>query len=158
MGYEGFYEISNFARVRRLCGGRGTRAGRLLNPSKKGDNRYVSVSLSKNGEGEIAKLHILVLEAFHGLRPSPDHEGNHLFGSDRNCEWELEWTTKSGNQEHKCHVLGLTVREYEFVSPQGKLIRVKGLRKFCREQSLDVGNMAALGKRLQSYKGWRIAA
>lgn len=47
-------------------------------------------------------------------------------------------------------------KAFAFVSPEGRIVRIKNLKAFCREHGLDPANMRQLnhGKR-QSHKGWR---
>lgn len=93
-GYEGLYQISIFARVKSLFGGK----TRIL---KDGDNGrgYRVVNLSKQGKHKMFTLHTLVARHFI---PNPDNkpEVNHYFGKENNCVWALEWATASENNLH----------------------------------------------------------
>jgi hypothetical protein len=52
-------------------------------------------------------VHLLVLAAFVGPAPTPQHEGNHRDGDKGNNRLgNLEWATKSQNRLHACRVLG----------------------------------------------------
>jgi hypothetical protein len=78
-GYEGFYEVSNLGRVRRMGGLvvrtiKGTtfeqrQPEKILSPSHTARQRYPLVSLSKNGTVEKTYVHTLVAEHFIGPRP-----------------------------------------------------------------------------------------
>ena len=58
-GFEGFYEISSYGRVRSV------KSGKILSTSKCGGCRgYLSVCLSKNGKRYGKLVHRLVAEAF----------------------------------------------------------------------------------------------
>src|SRR5260221_14355915 len=93
------YEISNFGRVRSLDGlfwmrrGRGywqKRKGKILKPWLSGDQtKHLTLDL---GVGNPRKVHILVCNAFHGPKPSPDHEVAHGDGdSMNNRSGNLRW-------------------------------------------------------------------
>ncbi len=73
-GFEGFYEVSSFGRVRSLDRlvntSRGSRLwlGRLLKPNLSG--RYLGVALSKDGIHTTRYVHHLVAHVFLGNQPS----------------------------------------------------------------------------------------
>lgn len=149
VGFEGLYEVSNLGRVYSLI------TSRVLRES--GTQSYAHVVLRRGGKSHTRNVHVIVLEAFKGLRPSSHHESNHKDGNTKNNKLRnLEWTTKSKNQEHKCHTLGLTTKEYIVVDPKGNKHKVKGLGKFCDENGLSRAYMftVASGKK-NSYKGWK---
>lgn len=98
VGYDGFYEVSSFGRVRRVDGfdtlGHLVK-GRVLAPVKH-DNGYLFVSLSK-GTTRNRAIHRIVAEAF--LEKSAGKtEINHIneVKTDNRAE-NLEWVTKSEN-------------------------------------------------------------
>ncbi len=176
LGYEGLYEVSSEGRVKSF---HNSKVGevRKLGISKKG---YKTVELRKNGIGKLRSVHVLVCEAFHGPKPSPNHEVNHK-GKDgdktNNRERNLEWTTRSQNAKHRCLVLGYKnnlpsgedhcslgkfgkenprSKNYIMIAPNGKIEKVTGLLDFCRRQKLDASSMSALAKgNRETYKGWR---
>lgn len=98
VGYEGWYQVSNLGRVKRIKSGYGARVGRILK-SGNGDN-YPVAWLHKGGKPKGAYVHTLVLEAFVSSRP-PGCECNHKNGikSDNRSE-NLEWVTRSENRKH----------------------------------------------------------
>lgn len=102
-GYEGFYQISNFGRVKSFVV---TKKGRI----RKGVPAlgYPQVQLKGYGNGtfETGKIHRLVALAFI---PNPDNlpEVNHIKGNRGDCRaWRLEWSTASDNMKHAYRVLG----------------------------------------------------
>lgn len=107
VGYEGYYEVSSRGRVRSLprevATFRGVRVspGRLLKtPASTGG--YLRVTLSKEGLLKGRPVHVLVLEAFSGARPSPEHDACHWDGNPSNNRIEnLRWDTKSANMADK---------------------------------------------------------
>lgn len=98
-GHEGLYQVSSLGRVRSLD--RHINgvfyAGKMLRQKQDKDG-YRRVALLNAGDRRDAAVHVLVLEAFVGPRPSPDHETRHLDG-DRahNRSSNLAWGTPSEN-------------------------------------------------------------
>ncbi len=113
-GHEDFYQVSDRGRVRRIVGGKGTYAGRVLRPS---DNcyGYFIVTLCRNGRRKRRRVHILVAHAFLGPCP-PGLEVNHKNGMGRdNKVGNLEYATRSENLKHSYRVL-----EREVVAVRGE--------------------------------------
>jgi hypothetical protein len=99
VGYEGWYEVSDHGRVRRVAGGMGARVGKVvaLGTTNRGYRRVV---LHRRRQTKGRLVHHLVLEAFVGPRPA-GHECNHKDGDKTNNRpSNLEWVTKSGNAHH----------------------------------------------------------
>lgn len=98
-GYEDLYEVSDLGRVRRIKGGQGATAGRVLKgrPSPKG---YVYVYLYRNDARVSRSLHGLVASVFCGTRP-PGTTPNHIDGNKKNNRSDnLEWLTQGDNNRH----------------------------------------------------------
>lgn len=99
IGWEGWYEVSDHGRIRRVGGGRGAKVGRIIAhwPTEEG---YHRVRLTRDDCPKWFLVHRLVLEAFVG--PCP--EGlvcNHWDGDkDNNRPANLEWTTQRENNDH----------------------------------------------------------
>ncbi len=104
-GYEGFYAVSTFGRVKRLARQRiGTRNNlviikeRIKEPYPQEDG-YLQIGLSKNGKKTSFLLHRLV-----GITFIPgDHslEINHKDFERTNCRvGNLEWETRQGNVDY----------------------------------------------------------
>lgn len=105
-GYEGFYEVSNMGRVRsldRIDGIGRARKGRLkATPIDKTSTGYRFVSLCKDGIAKKLNVHVLVLEAFKGKRPSPEFEACHEDGDRSNpILSNLRWDTPKGNAKDR---------------------------------------------------------
>ena len=91
------YEVSSLGRVRRATPYRSTKAGHILTPFPHRDG-HLLVKLSACGKAKNAHVHSLVCEAFHGLRPSPDHEVAHGDGRPGNNAYDnLRWATRQEN-------------------------------------------------------------
>jgi hypothetical protein len=105
-GYEGYYQISNLARVKSLSRSIIRANGNIYNISEKflnmGLNKdgYARVALSKNSKQTFMFIHRLVATYFI---PNPDSklEVNHKNGikSDNSIQ-NLEWVSPSENVQH----------------------------------------------------------
>lgn len=105
-GYEGFYSVSSWGRIRRESAACGTWVGRILKPAR-GSIGYASVDLCRDGSvPEQLSVHRLVAIAFLGAG-EPGEVVNHLNGirSD-NRVTNLEWCTMSENAFHAMEFLG----------------------------------------------------
>ena len=97
--YEGRYEISNAGRVKRVMGGVGAVAGRILSPWKDRLG-YYAVSLYKNNGGTFKLVHRLVAMAFIGPVPT-GMEVNHIdCDASNNSIENLEYVTHAENVLH----------------------------------------------------------
>ena len=100
VGYESIYEVSDHGRVKRIAGGRGTVAGRVLT-TKFSTNGYCHADLSRDDRKVRFGVHRLVAFAFLGPPPSPAHVVNHIDGDKANNRpSNLEWVTQGGNIAH----------------------------------------------------------
>lgn len=106
VGYELFYDISNWGTVRSKFDFHHYKAGRLRS-GHPAPNGYYRIAL----KGKWFSIHSLVAEAFIGPRPK-DHQVNHKDGNKTNNRFDnLEYVTPAENQQHAAR-LGL--------SPTGK--------------------------------------
>jgi hypothetical protein len=98
VGWEGFYEVSDLARVRSLPRRTrsGMRGGRILkqNPRRAG---YMQVGLSREGEAANYDVHVLVAAAFLGPRPEGEEVCHKNPGKLDNRASALEWGTRAKN-------------------------------------------------------------
>lgn len=108
-GYSGFYEVSNFGRIRSLTrtttqmnnGSRcvHTYSGKTLSLSED-ENGYLRAHISKNGKAETVLIHRIVASVFCEIKPGCDIV-NHLDCNPRNNRADnLEWTTYKGNMQY----------------------------------------------------------
>lgn len=99
-GYEGYYEISSYGRVKSFHP-RNLPAGKLrhLHWNKRRDYYYVECQIRRSNRKNF-RVNRLVAKAFvPGYRPGLDV--NHKDGNKRNNHAEnLEWLTRSENQKH----------------------------------------------------------
>ena len=139
-GYEGFYQISNFGRVKSLGGICGTckrkEKIRALHHTKDG---YVKVRLLRNSNDKTYRVHRLVAEAFI---PNPNGYDtvNHIDGNkDNNCVDNLEWCDRNKQMQH-AYKLGLK----QPVHTNRKLSDddIRYIRKNYKWQSQEFGTVA----------------
>jgi hypothetical protein len=103
VGYEGWYEVSDHGRVRRVAGGSGALPGRVLIPQKAGAD-YRKVNLYRDGQKQQVGVHLVVAAAFIGPRP-PNHECNHKDGNKTNNHLgNLEYVTSLENSRHASRI------------------------------------------------------
>lgn len=108
-GYEGYYEVSNFGRVRSIDR---YIPGRTSNSDKKLKGKYLKLGTvvgypavglykeSKNHKGKTMYVHRLVAEAFID-NPRSNQCVNHIDGSrNNNFVTNLEWVTYKENTNH----------------------------------------------------------
>ena len=141
VGCEGLYSVSNWGRVRRDKQSPGARAGWLLK-ARVSTEGYPALKLRRDGKYIHCKVHILVAEAFLGVRPSPRHVVNHLDGIKTHCHAaNLEWTTYRGNIIH-ARRNGLHVGRAKLTARQ-----VRAIRKLSREwSSQEIGEVFGVRK------------
>lgn len=102
-GYEGYYQVSDKGRVKRVKYPR-KKTGGILSPCDY--IGYKSVQLCMNGIPTMHRVHKLVMLAFVGMRPD-GLEINHINGvpSDNQLS-NLEYVTHEENMRHADKVLG----------------------------------------------------
>lgn len=109
--YEGWYEVSNLGRVRRVRTGPGTRGGDVL-ALLRHNQGYHSVALCRDGKPRSHLVHRLVAEAFVGPCPAK-WTVNHKNGVKTNNRADnLEYCTRGENVAHAVR-MGLCVRGFE---------------------------------------------
>lgn len=93
------YEASTCGRIRRVTGGQGAIAGRVL-AGMRTNNGYRTVQITKGGVRKTRHIHRLVAEAFHGPCPKGYHV-NHKDGvKSNNRPDNLEYVSRSENMQH----------------------------------------------------------
>ncbi len=108
-GYDDYYEISNYGRVKSLerqVPHASRKSGLQMVPARIlkaaiGKNGYLHVALSKSDVKQSLNIHRLVLKAFVGPCPK-GKECRHLDGdSENNFMWNLTWGTPKENCRDK---------------------------------------------------------
>jgi hypothetical protein len=100
VGYEGWYQVSNMGRVRRIKAGPRAVIGRHLGQSENRDG-YLMVPLSRGSVSKSCTVHKLVGEAFIGPRPQGWYGINHKDGNKgNNLLSNLEWSSYAQNTQH----------------------------------------------------------
>lgn len=163
VGYEGLYEVSNFARVKSLKSGRYNNIVALRKPVVQ-KNGYVSLYLSKNKEKKCFYLHRLVYDAFYGNLPKWD---SHAKGKDRleinhkdenplnNRLENLELVTCYQNNNYGSHnkKIGLSrERKVYQYTLEKVLVRTWRTPKECAEHGFNQGAIAACCKSVFGHK------
>lgn len=108
VGYEGYYQVSNIGRVRRLPtivnhsepGFKAFRKGRIIKQAYGKRFGYLSAQLSKEGDVRTFRVNVLVAVAFV---PNPENKPqvNHINGvKTDNVAANLEWVTRIENKRH----------------------------------------------------------
>ena len=102
-GYEGYYEVSDYGRVRsvdRIIHSSKRNPfrlrGAMMTPTTRPDG-YAVVPLSKSGSRQMARVNMLVLEAFVGPRPGTSHACHNDGNSTNNSLTNLRWDTVAEN-------------------------------------------------------------
>ena len=102
-GYEGHYEVSDQGRVRSLPrivtdknGRSWHRPGQMKTVSPRYDG-YAVTMLSKNGKRRVARLNMILLEAFVGPRPTGFHACHNDGDCTNNALSNLRWDSLAEN-------------------------------------------------------------
>lgn len=147
-GFEGFYQVSNFGRVKSLGGwcGSAKRQEKIRATSLTKDG-YVKVRLMRSGKDKTMRVHRLVAEAF-----IPNSEGkdtvNHIDGDKQNNKVSnLEWVDRSEQMYH-AYKLGLKNPQTGIKNPNAKLTddQVREIRKLYVPYSKEYNTVALANK------------
>lgn len=107
-GYEGFYEVSNLGRIRRISDAIGTFNGRVLSLKVKDGIYRVCCLYRSPSDHKSFRVCRIVAKSFHGEPPSKNSQVNHKNGIKNDDRAEnLEWVTPSENVRHRFDVLGI---------------------------------------------------
>lgn len=101
-GYEGLYSVARDGTIRRVAGGSGAVAGRILKPTPcdKRERPYLTVTLHGGGTPARCYVHHIVAAAFIGPRPA-GHDVNHRdLNKANNAASNLEYKTRAQNIQH----------------------------------------------------------
>ncbi|MEG6615375.1 NUMOD4 motif-containing HNH endonuclease [Peptococcaceae bacterium 1198_IL3148] len=147
-GFEGFYQISNYGRVKSLGGWCGTakRKERIRAVHLTHDG-YEKVRLIHGGKDKTVRVHRLVAEAFI---PNPENKDtvNHKDGNKRNNHVSnLEWVDRSEQMIH-AYKLGLKTSRVGSKNKNAKLTaeQVREIRNSYIPYSREFGTVALAKK------------
>jgi len=148
-GYEGFYEVSNMGRVRRVKKYHG-RTG-VIKPQPDGRG-YLHVRLSRDNKVEIRNVHRLVGKAFLPIderRPYINHKDGQ---KDNNMADNLEWCTAKENYAHAVNALGFkAARGFQKPNTKLSLEQVSEIRLLAQtNKQKDIAEMFGVSKSLVS--------
>ena len=156
--YEGFYQVSDAGRVKRIKRYRATPG--IKKPTL-GKNGYFVTWLWKHNTAKLLYVHRLVCAAFHG-EPQPGHCCNHKDGNRlNNHPSNLEWMTLSQNECHAIAYLGKSnagERNGQSKLTEEQVLEMRKLRdKGYTHQRL--GNLFGVGRKtagdIVNRKRWR---
>ena len=95
--YEGYYQVSDLGRIKRLAGSPHCKKDRILSPAKH-TNGYLFVYLTKNSKKKYFSVHRLVLSNFLPIENMDKLQVNHIDENrQNNILSNLEWTTPQEN-------------------------------------------------------------
>lgn len=148
VGFEGFYQISNFGRLKSLGGWCGTakRKEGIRSISYTHDG-YAKARLMHQGKDKTVRIHRLVAETFI---PNPENKEtvNHKDGDKtNNFANNLEWVNRT-EQMHHAYDLGLKASRIGSDNYNAKLTdeQVREIRKLYVRQSKEFGTVALAKK------------
>lgn len=96
-GYEGYYQVSDQGRVKRLAGSPKCKTDRILSNAE-ATNGYLFVALTKEGVQKLYRIHRLVLENFKPVENMENLQVNHKDENRKNNNLDnLEWMTQKEN-------------------------------------------------------------
>ena len=146
--YDGFYQISNFGRVKTTGGWCGSvkrkESIRSITFTKDG---YAKIRLNHKGKDKTYRVHRLVAEHFI---PNPENKStvNHIDGDKTNNHVDnLEWADRSEQMIH-AYKMGLKTSRVGSDNSNAKLTpeEIREIRKTYVKQSKEFGTIA-LGKK-----------
>lgn len=92
------YEVSSLGRVRRATPGHATWPGRILKPIPRKGYLTVHPIASRGVPFIPLAIHVAVCEAFHGPKPTPEHQVAHWDGAGHNNRrGNVRWATSKQN-------------------------------------------------------------
>lgn len=150
-GYEGRYKVSSLGRIGSdYYLGKRRDTTYILKPlPNKAKYTYYQVNLTGgDGKSKMHLIHNLVADAF--LDGRRGRQVNHIDeDTSNNRVSNLEYMTHQENVEYTC------AKYYNLTSPDGEVISIYNLNKFCRENNLSDSNIhKVLSGEREHHKGW----
>jgi hypothetical protein len=165
-GYEGFYQISNFGRVKSIAKKRTGKTYpykiphiRIASVNRGG---YLQIGLHKGDKKKTVLIHRLVLQEFSKIS-GDGLDCNHINGikTDNRLE-NLEWATRKENILHSINVLGNSRRGEHSSSAKLTWLDVNNIRDLYRSTHItqkEISNMYNVSRSLiceiLSKKRWQ---
>lgn len=161
VGYEGWYEVSDCGKIRRIKPGRGITVGHILCPRSNSNSAHLNVQLCREGIISGRLVHRVVLDAFVG--PAPQGcECRHLDGDPTNNHVRnLAWGTHKQNAEdmvaHGTSTTGERNAMAKLTARRAQLIRIlyKHTGLFMHELAKAFGVAPATICRVVNRVSWR---
>ena len=149
VGFENVYKVSDKGRIRRVGMAAGASPGKILKPKLHKTRSYYRVSLYNQSFNTDKDIHILVAEAFIGIREYElviNHkDGNKL----NNCVENLEYVSFKENCEHAART-GLTAKGERHGHSRLKEQQIKEIRELA-----DKGvSQYEIARRFNTRQGW----
>lgn len=145
--WEDLYQVSSLGRIRRIrhrCFNCGHLDMSILKSSY-GKDSYAVITLYQGKRQWSTAVHIIVAMAFHGPRPSPKHDVNHIdFNPSNNAASNLEWLTRRESLQHSINAgRAKPINKYRQLACQSKAVEIKDLydqghRYVCIGRTLDL--------------------
>lgn len=159
VGYEGYYEVSNLGKVKRVAPGTRTFVGRLMKHHVGiGGKGYLSVFLSVDGVSKRCYVHRLVLEAFVGKVPKGMQCCHNDGDVTNNSVSNLRWDTAKGNASDRVkHGTEL----YGEQKPNAKLTekKVRFIRNYPEVSGAEMAELFGVTRKTISHirrgKSWK---
>jgi len=166
--YEGYYQVSNFGRVKSLkrkSMGRRVKERIMKSSSRSRTNPYLTVNLSVEGAVKKFSIHVLVAEAFIGARPlglQVDHiDYNPLNNHWSNLQYVSQRTNLSKDRSGRSKFTGVFPKNKSFkhmrwecmANFNGKLVSI-GL--FHKEEEASIGYQLAISDGIEEAKKYRL--
>lgn len=161
-GFDGYYEVSDMGRFRRVMPGRGAQAMRSVSVGRRSAKGYAVVELCRADKKERFFAHQLVARAFLGGPPTAHHCVNHIDAiKTNNAVSNLEWVTRAENNAHAAE-LGLLRPRRGVANGRAKLternvmeIRALKGRATQREIAKTFGVTRTIVQRIHQGKAWK---
>ena len=106
-GFEGFYQVSNFGRLRSIdriittkAGWTQRNYGKIIKTENVINSGYIKVDLHKNGKSYPKLLHRLVAESFCEKPEGCDYVNHRDMNKTNNTSSNLEWCTAKYNNQY----------------------------------------------------------
>lgn len=134
LGYEGLYQVSSLGNVKSLKR-HYVPEDRLLTLTINPQSGYVMVTLVKDGSQKTKRVHVLVCEAFHGVRPDGKMalhgDGDKLNNAKTNLRWGTHQENMDDRTTHGTGVRGVQSPHAALTLSQVKMIR-RRYKRFSR--------------------------